>query len=54
MKKVLFGLICIIWICSLSTPAFASDIGVEYNSSCRDIEFVYARGSGTARNDTNE
>ena len=35
-------------------PVFASDVDAGSNINCRDVEFVYARGSGSARYDTDE
>jgi hypothetical protein len=48
MKKLLF-MVCMLcsMACCMSGNSFAA-------ADCRDIEFVFARGSGAARNDTDE
>lgn len=49
MKKILLIMVCALCstACFMSGNSFAA-------ADCRDIEFIFARGSGAARNDTDE
>jgi len=47
MKKILLGIISVL----MMGLAFGGRVAA---ADCRDIEFVYARGSGAARNATAE
>ena len=49
MKKILLIMVCVLCsvACFMSGNSFAA-------ADCRDIEFIFARGSGAARNDTDE